>query len=174
MKVSLGDSEDSINSILDCTHPLAFTMDNYTIPAGATEFFANKRSLRLHGPVVASCGVGGYVTLRINNFGDRSVVLPGHTPVAQYCIGPEVAPRADMTVDDVVNAIKVDGESKEEEQRIRDAIREQLFKDREARRMYFSNKRIGKGAGVPPAKLELTEEFKQSQARHHHRWRPVL
>ena len=81
MKVSLGHSpKDTINSILDCSHPLAFTMENYTIHAGAglgikmqipdifeqhdvefvplpdtaTEFFDNKRGLRLHGPVVAT------------------------------------------------------------------------------------------------------------------------
>ncbi|KAL1521157.1 hypothetical protein AB1Y20_022710 [Prymnesium parvum] len=92
--------ESTINSVLDCTHPLAFTMEDYTIPAGAglgvrvqlpavyegldvqllplpdsaREFFASKRGLRLHGPVVARCGAEGYVTVRINNFSDKSVV----------------------------------------------------------------------------------------------------
>ncbi|KAL1524596.1 hypothetical protein AB1Y20_019485 [Prymnesium parvum] len=172
-KVTTGPSsmEFTINSVLDCTHPLAFTMEEYTIPAGAglgvrvqlpavyegldvqllplpdsaREFFANKRGLRLHGPLVARCGAEGYVAVRINNFSDKSVVLPAHTPVAQYLTNPEIAPKADMTVEEIISAMKVDSSTKEEEEEIRRCIEETIFKDREARRMYFSQKRIGTG-----------------------------
>lgn len=58
--------------------------------------------------------------------------------------------------------MQVDASAEGEEAEIRRCIREAIFKDREARRMYFSQKRIGTGVGVPPARLELTEEFKRA------------
>ena len=62
----------------------------------------------------------------------------------------------------VVAAVAVGGETEEEKDRVRRLLRDALFADRQSRRCYFSSKRIGRGVGTPPAKLEETEEFKRS------------
>ena len=67
-----------------------------------------------------------------------------------------------MTVDDVVAKVHVAGKTEEEQQELREHLRQVLFAERSARRRYFSSKRIGRAAGVPPASFEETEEFRRS------------
>ena len=95
------------------------------------------------------------------NFSGKDVILPPYTPIGQYIVSPEVSSfKYDMTVDEIVNAVHVP--EGEEGERARDILRRKLFEAREERRRYFSKTRIGRGAGIPPADFEETEEFKSS------------
>ena len=132
------------------------------LPDAETKLFANRRGLRLHGSSVQVVDPDGYITVRINNLSSKAVKLPAFTPVGQYCLDPELAPAADMSVDEIMAALKVEGVSADEQEAVQKKVREALFADRQSRRSYFTQSRVGKGVGVPEAVLKLTEEFKRS------------
>ena len=93
----------------------------------------------------------------MHNFGKQDVRLPSYTPVAQYYLNPEVAPHADLEVDEIIDTINVEGSTPEEVALRKQKLRDALFADRQHRRSYFSETRLGLGAGVPPAEFEETE-----------------
>lgn len=101
----------------------------------------------------------GYVGLYVENQSSKSAFLPAHHITAQYRVKPDMVPWAELDVDAVVNALHVPGRSEEEMEAMRVKVKEQLMKEREERRAYFSMKRVGRAAGIPEAHLELTPEF---------------
>ena len=136
------------------------------LPDSATNMYANQQGLRLAtigGACVWLVTVKGpEIRFFLRNNSKNTVTIPAHIAVAQYVVGAELAPQADMSAEEIAERLLVEAGSQTEKKEIRDAILKALFHDRAIRRSYFSLKRVGKGTGVPPGEFEETEEFRKS------------
>jgi hypothetical protein len=119
-------SIDEVLAELDqASHPYVFTTEEVTLPAAGglgvqvqlphtfageeivlvplpdsdTTAYANRKRLRLHGPLIVKPDAEGNTKAVIYNFSGKDVILPAYSPVGQYLTDPELAPHADMTVD---------------------------------------------------------------------------
>ena len=182
--------EDFVNAVRaleETSHPFGVAHDEYFFPKGATvgvkiqvppslagepvtllplpdadaSLHANRVGLRVVGPLVAVPDEKGQVTCMVKNHGRKDATLTAFAPIVQYDVDPEVAPSADMTVDEIVEAVTV-GVKGEEASRVREVLRQVIFGERQFRRDYFSMERVGKGVGSPPAVLKESEEFRRS------------
>ena len=114
--------------------------------------FANLKGLRIREGIYIPDAEGRVCLDILNPSKDRTVV-PAHVPVAVYSIRPDISPKIDLSVDELVDSLHIEGVDEEELALHKSIVKEIIFDERQKRAAYFSEKRMGRGLG-PPLKLQ--------------------
>ena len=104
--------------------------------------FANLKGLRIREGIYIP-DAEGRVNLDILNPSKNRIVLPAHVPVAVYSIRPDITPQIDLSVDELVDSLHIEGVDGEELAPHKSIVKEIIFDERQKRAAYFSEKRMG-------------------------------